>query len=192
MSIKDDVNYVKKELSGDEKILESAFKIEEIYKKYKLFIWTLAIAVLLFFVGKVAMDAMDAKRLNDANSAFLTLQENADDKEALSILKEKNPKLFEFFSYAQAVKKQDSKALATLANSKNEIIADSSKYMSAALEGKSSDSKLYKEMALFQAAYLAIKAGDTQTANEKLELIEEGSSLSTLALLLKHSTIKVK
>ncbi len=192
MSIKDDVNYVKKELSGDEKILESAFKIEEIYKKYKLLIWTLAIALLLFFVGKVAMEAMHEKKLDEANSAFLTLQENAEDKDALSELKEKNPALFEFFSYAQAVKKQDSKALATLMHSKNEVIADSSKYISATLEGKSTDSKLYKEMALFQAAYLAIKAGDTQTAKEKLELIGEGSSLSTLALLLKHSTIKAK
>ncbi|MEA1953191.1 MAG: hypothetical protein U9O24_02230 [Campylobacterota bacterium] len=192
MSIKDDVNYVKKELSGDEKILESAFKIEEIYKKYKLLIWASAVAIILFFIGKTAMDAMNKAKLEEANKAFLTLQENADNKEALTVLKEKNPELFELFSYAQAVKKQDSKALATLANSKNEVIADSSKYITAVLENRSSDSKLYKEMALFQSAYLAIKAGDTKSAKEKLDLIEEGTSLSMLSSLLKHSTIKAK
>jgi len=64
--------------------------------------------------------------------------------------------------------------------------------MLAALENKSSDSKLYKEMALLEEAYLAIKAGDTKSAKAKLELINERSSLAMLASLLKHSTLKAK
>jgi len=90
------------------------------------------------------------------------------------------------------VKKQDIKALNTLAGSSNEVIADSSKYIAATLEKKSSDSKLYKEMALLEEAYLAIKAGDVKSARSKLELIDERSSLSMLAQLLKHSTLKAK
>ena len=192
MSIKDDVNYVKKELSGDEKILESAFKIEELYKKYKFVIWGVSAAIILGFLGKTGMDAMHEAKLADANKAFLTLQTKADDTEALQTLKAKNPALFELFSYAQAVKNKDIKALNSLVGSSNAVIADSSKYVVATLDNKSSDSKLYKEMALLQEAYLAIKAGDIKSAKAKLELIDERSSLATLASLLNHSTIKAK
>ena len=48
MSIKDDVKYVKTELSGDEKVLESAFKLETLYKKYKFVIWGAAAALVPF------------------------------------------------------------------------------------------------------------------------------------------------
>lgn len=192
VGIKDDVKFVEKSLSSDEKILESAFKIEEFYKKYKFVIWGTAAALILFFAGKTAMEAMHEAKLADANQAFLTLQNKADDTQALQILKEKNPALFELFTFSQAVKKQDVKALNALTGSSNEVIADSSEYIAATLENKSSDSKLYKEIALLDAAYLAIKAGDTKSANAKLELIDERSSLAALASLLKHSTLKVK
>ena len=192
MSIQDDVKFVKKELSGDEKILESAFKIEELYKKYKFVIWGVVVALILVFAGKTAMDAMHEAKLAEANQAFLTLQTKADDTQALQTLKEKNPALFELFSYTQAVKKKDVKALNSLAGSSNAVIADSSKYVVATLENKSSDSKLYKELALLESAYLAIKAGDVKSARSKLELIDERSSVSMLASLLKHSTLKAK
>lgn len=187
-----DIADVKKELSSDEKVLESAFKLETLYKKHKFKIWAVVTALILFFAGKTAMDAMHNAKLAEANQAFLILQTKADDAQALQTLKEKNPALFELFSYAQAVKKQDVKALNTLAGSSNEVIADSSKYIAATLENKSSDSKLYKEMALLEEAYLAIKAGDAKRAKAKLELISERSSLAMLASLLKHSTLKAK
>ncbi len=192
MSIQDDVKFVKKELSGDEKILESAFKIEELYKKYKFVIWGVVATLILAFAGKTGMDAMHEAKLSDANKAFLTLQTKSDDTQALEILKAKNPALFELFTYAEAVKKKDVKALNSLEGSSNAVIADASKYVAATLENKSSDTKLYKEMALLEEAYLAIKAGDTKSAKAKLELIDERSSLAMLASLLKHSILKTK
>ena len=192
MSIKDDVKYVKKELSGDEKVLESAFKLEELYKKYKFVIWAAVAAIILLFAGSAAMDAMKQAKLEDANNAFLTLQTKADDAEALETLKIKNPALFELYTFSQAAKMQDAKALSTLASSKNSIIADSSKYTAAAIEKKPVDSKLYKEMALLEEAYISIKAGDMKNAKAKLELIDERSPLSMLARLLEHSTVKAK
>ncbi|BAF71379.1 hypothetical protein [Sulfurovum sp. NBC37-1] len=192
MSIQDDVKYVKSELSGDEKILESAFKLETLYKKYKLLIWGVAAAVLLFFVGTTAMEAIRDARLEDANNAFLTLQKKPDDASALKTLKEKNPELFELFTFSQAAKKQDAGALKALTSSKNEVIADSSKYVTATLERKEAESKLYKEMADLDDAYLALKAGNIAHAKEKLELIDERSAVAPIAALLKHATLKVK
>ena len=45
MSIQSDINYVKSELSADEKVLESALKIETLYKKNKVLIWGVVVVV---------------------------------------------------------------------------------------------------------------------------------------------------
>jgi len=184
-----DIADVKKELSSDEKLLESAFKLETLYKKYKFIIWGIGIALLLFFAGTKIMEAMQQAKLEEANRAFLTLQTNADDAGALATLKEKNPALYELFTFSQAVKKKDVNILTTLAKSHNEIVADASKYTASVLEKKPTDSILYKEMALLEEAYLALKTGDVKNASSKLELIDERSPLSTLAQLLKHATL---
>ena len=190
VSIQDDVNYVKKELSGDEKVLESAFKLESLYKKYKFQLWGVIIVLILFFGGQAVMSALHEAKLVKANEAFLTLQSNSDDTNALKVLKENNPALLELYNYAQAVKKEDIKALESLTSSSNSVIADASGYTAGVLKKKPVDSKLYKEMALFEEAYLSILAGDVKTAQNKLELIDERSSLSVIKEFLKHSTIK--
>jgi hypothetical protein len=183
---------MKKELSGDEKVLESAFKLEVYYKKYKLIIWAVVIALILFFVGRSVMASMEETRLIEANKALLVLQITADDADALATLEEKNPALFELFSYSQASKNADMKTLEALSGSTNEIIADASRYTAGVLNKKPVDSKLYKELALFQEAYLAIGTGDTQAAKDKLGLIDERSPLGKIAGFLKHSVIKAK
>jgi hypothetical protein len=190
VSIKDDVNYVKKELSGDEKVLESAFKLESLYKKYKFQLWGVVAALILLFGGQSVMNAMHEAKLIKANEAFLTLQTKSDDANALKVLNENNPALLELYNYAQAVKKQDIKALESLAMSSNGVIADASGYTAGILSKKPVDSKLYKEMSLFEEAYLAIVAGDVKTAKDKLELIDERSPLSVITDFLRHSTIK--
>ncbi len=142
VSIKDDVNYVKKELSGDEKVLESAFKLESLYKKYKFQLWGIVAALILFFGGQAVMTSMHEAKLVKANEAFLTLQSNSDDADALKVLKENNPGLLELYTYAQAVKKEDIKALESLAASNNNVIADASAYTAGVLNKKPVDSKL--------------------------------------------------
>ena len=183
---------VKRELSGDEKVLENVFKLETLYKKYKFVIWAILIGAILFFVGKSIMEEMQESKLAEANKAFLTLQTKADDAEALAVLKEKNPELFELFSFSQANKNKDVKALESLTNSTNVVISDASAYAVATLQNKKSDSKLYNEMAILNEAYTDIKAGDTKSANEKLQLIDEQSRLYSFASLLKHAMLKAK
>ena len=185
-----DIADVKKELSSDEKVLENVFKLETLYKKHKLKIWGVVAALVLFFGGRSVMTAMHEAKLATANEAFLTLQSNSEDANALSVLKENNPALFELYSYAQASKKQDIKALESLSQSTNEVIADASTYTAAVLNKKPVDSKLYSELAIFQEAYMAIVAGDTKSAKDKLELIDERSPLAVITGFLKHSIIK--
>ncbi|MEA3455375.1 MAG: hypothetical protein U9R26_02600 [Campylobacterota bacterium] len=190
MSIKDDVKYVKKELSADEQVLESALKLETLYNKHKRKIWTILALIILLFVGKIVFDAVQDSRMNSANEALLALQKDPKNSEALSALQSNNPALYELYSYAEAVKSKDTKILDELAKSKNSLIADISQYSGQALASKSSDSVYYKEMSLVEDAYLALKAGKREEAKEKLELIDARSPVAPIADLLKHYTIK--
>lgn len=192
MSIKDDVNYVKTELSGDEKILESAFKLETLYKKYKTVIWGAGAAAILIFAVSAGMEALHQSRLASANQALLTLQQNPSDTNARTVLKENNPSLYELYLFSQAARKGDVKALAGIGSSKNDILADMSRYSVGAIEKKPVDSKLYAELAYLEEAYVAMKNGDAKKAKQKLEMISERSSLSMLAKLLEHSTLKAQ
>jgi len=192
VSIKDDVKYVKTELSGDEKVLESVFKLESLYKKYKIVIWGAVGAALLFFAVTTGLDSVRQSKLETANQALLTLQNNPNDTEALSVLKENNPALYEVYIFSQAAKRKDIKRLADISESKNDIIADMSRYTVGAIEKKPVDSKLYTELVYLEEAYIKIKAGDMQEAKSKLALIDGRSSLFMLAKLLEHSTLKGK
>ena len=190
VGIKDEVRFVKTELSGDEKVLESAFKLESLYAKHKAKLWAVVVGIVLFFGVRGAMDAMHEAKLVKANEAFLLLQKNSGDTKALETLKENNLGLFELYSYAQGAAKQDAKALEALSSSTNAIIADASSYTAGILAKKPVDSKLYHELALFVEAYLAIGAGDVKQAKAKLDLIDERSPLAVVSGFLKHSMIK--
>lgn len=186
------IDNVKKELSGDEKVLESAFKLETYYKKYKIAIWGLASIAVVFFIGSSVITSMHESKLHEANDAFLALQTNSKDAKALATLKAKNPALFELYSYSEAVKSKNVEMLKTLAKSSNAVIADVSAYSASTIEKKPISSKIYNDLALFQEGYIAIIAGDTKTAKEKLELIDERSSLAMMTKFLQHSMIKAQ
>ena len=192
LSLKDEVEYVKGSLNSDEKILENAFKLERIYKKHKIKIWATVAALTLFLGGSVVMQAYQDSKMNAANEALLTLQTNPDDASALSSLKDNNIKLYELFSYSEASKNKDIKALETLSSSDDALVADLSKYHAGILDSKVVDSKYYQELVLVEEAFVALKSGTKDLAKQKLALIGENSPVSNTARLLKHYTIGVK
>jgi len=192
LSIKDEVEFVKGSLSGDEKILESAFKVERIYKKHKLKLWA-GIAVVVLLIGaNFGTKAYKEGKLNTANEALLTLKADPKNSEAMEQLKANNPKLYELYSYAEATKSGDVKALKELSSSGDALIADISKYHAAALESKSVNSEYYQDLVLVQEAYSALKDNKKDVANQKLTLIAENSPVSSIARLLRHYTIESK
>ncbi len=192
MSLKDQAGFVKEALSGDEKILESAFKLEKLYKKHKFKLWGVIIALLLFFGGRAGITAYWDSQLQQANEALLTLQKQPDNAAARSVLEEKNPKLYALFSYMQAVKNHDDKALKHLGDGSDAILADVSRYHAAVLASKVTDSVYYQELALVEEAYEALKNGKKEIAKQKLALVAENSPVSSIARLLKHYTIETK
>ena len=192
MSIKDSIDEAKKEFSSDEQMLASAFKLERFYKKNKIAILSLVAVVVLFFGSKVIMELIEENRLNSANNAYIALIQDENSTDALETLKEKNPKLFELYSYKKAVQKGDVEALKSLASSKNEFISDMSAYHLSVLEGKESSSELYKDIAILNNANLLIKNGKMDDAKNELDLIDEQSAVYNISTIIKHYTIKGK
>jgi len=192
VSIQDNMKYVGKELSGDEKMLESTLKLEAFYNKHKKTIWMLLAILIAVAVVKPMFNVYKDMKLEKANSALLSLQKNPKDTKALETLKSENRPLFELYKYSQSIKEKDVKRLETLSASKNSLISDISSYHSSVLSSKSSNSKYYKEMSMIEDAYLSIKAGDVKKAKDSLELIDARSPVAPIANLLKHYTIKGK
>ncbi len=192
MSLKDQAGFVKEALSGDEKILESAFKLEKLYKKHKFKLWAAVIALILFFGGRAGMQAYQNSQLQQANGAFLTLQKQPNDATARKLLQEKNPKLYALYSYMEAVKKGDEATLKNLSTADDAIISDISRYHAAILKSKVVDSAYYQELALVEEAYEALKNGKKEIAKQKLALVAENSPVASIARLLRHYTIETK
>ncbi len=184
------IDDVKKELSGDEKMLASAFKAEKIYKKHKLKIFAVVGITIAYFAGTAIMENVTQTKKETANVAYLTLIKDAKNTDALNTLKTNNPALFELYSYQNAVKNTNKEMLKTLSNSKNEIIADLASYHLAVIEGKPSDSKFNTDISKVHNAALLINEGKTEEAREELELIPEASPVYNISKMIKHYGIK--
>jgi hypothetical protein len=181
---------VKKEFSSDEQMLASAFRLEKFYKKHKFKIFAVLGLVIAYFAGTAIMEKIEQDRKEAANTAYLTLQENKNDATALAELQTNNPKLFELYSYQEAIKAADLEKLKTLSNSTNTIVADLASYHLAILENKSADSKYHSDVAKIHNASLLIQEGKVSEAQNELELIGEESPVYNISKMIKHYGIK--
>jgi hypothetical protein len=192
LDIKNSIEEVKKELTTDEQMLVSAFKLEKLYKKHKIKIFIVVGALVVFFGGRAIMDMIENNRLNSANEAYLALEKNPNDTKALETLKSKNPKLYELYTYKKAVKNRDTKALSTLSSSKNEFVSDMSHYHLSLFEKKPMESQIYRDFALIDSAVFYIRDGKINEAKNQLSVVDEKSPVYNISKLINHYTIKGK
>jgi len=192
VSLKDELQHVKEELSSDEKILESAFKLEKLYKKYKYLIWGVLVLLVVGYAGNAGWNAYRQSKLDAANEAFLTLRQNPLDKNAASKLKANNPRLYELFELKQAIDNKASDKLKTLEASSDPVVAAIAGYHNGVLSRKPVDTPYYHDMAVIEEAYLDLKSGNKKAASDKLSLISEDSPAAKIAQLLKHYAIEAK
>ena len=190
MNISDTLNEAKKELSSDEQMLASAFKLEKLFKKHKIKIYAVLTIATIYVVGTAITNNIAEQKLVTANSAYLTLEKESKNQEALTDLENNNPALFDLYNYQEAIKNADKEALKKLSTSSNSIIADLSSYHLSVLEGKPSKSELYNEFALVNNASLLIKEGKVQEAKDELNMIGEDSPVYNISKMIKHYTIK--
>ena len=198
MSIKEQVEFVKDELTQDEKLLESLIKVERFYKKNRLAILAVSISFVIGGIGYGVMEYVKEQRLLKANSALLKLQNDPRDVSALKILKENNPSLAQLFLLKEATISGDIKKLEELSKSKDETISDLADYHIAVFKNSLSQikdyrlksSSLLKDLAIFDEAYLLYKNGKIDEAKNVLAQINETSSVKAVANMLEHYGIK--
>jgi hypothetical protein len=190
LNISETINEAKKELSSDEQMLASAFKLEKLYKKHKIKIYSVLTIATVYVLGTAIMDNIAEQKLVTANSAYLTLEKDSKNQTALNELKENNPALYELYTYQKAIKSLDKEALKGLSGSTNPIISDISGYHLAVIEGKIAKSELYNDIALIDNASLYIKEKKIEEAKDELTLIGEDSPVYNISRMIKHYTIK--
>jgi len=198
VSIKEQVDFVKEELTQDEKLLEGLIKVERFYKRNKIAILALSVTLVLGGIGYSVMEYINKQKLLTANSALLKLQNNPSDTKALQVLKDNNPTLANLYLLKEATLNGDIKTLEELVKSKDETISDLALYHMAVFKESLSQVKDYrlkstsllKDLALFDEAYMLLKSGKVQEAKNVLALIPETSSVKAVAKMLNHYGIK--
>lgn len=189
MSIKQNLETIKEEFKSDEKIFESAFKIERIFYRYKwIFIGIVAILLILWIYTSIK-DMLEEKNAQQASKIYAQLQQQ-DTPELFEQLEKKAPNLSEFLRLRKAVQNGDEEALQKLSNSKIAFIAEFAKYQNAMLKKDINELGLingqFGDLAKFEQAFLLIKDKKIAQAQEILQAIPQNSSIKELSKLLSH------
>lgn len=187
MSIKENVNYVKDELSSEEKFLENFVKGERFFRKYKTLIFAIVVLAIIVPIGYVIKKDLDESNKLEANAAFNKFLESNDEK-ALATLKDKNEKLYEIALFLQARKDNKTVEINT------PVLKELAKFQ-IAMESKNTkelenlsmqNDFLLKEFAIFNKALLLTNEGKFEEARTALKQIPQTSKATELANLLNH------
>jgi hypothetical protein len=184
MSLKENLDYMKTELTAQEKFIESFVKAEKIYKKYKTLIIGGAIGVVVLIVALISFNYIEEQNKVTANLAFNKFLQNNNDTVALEVLKDKNTNLYEIAMYLKddshvpnvplfkeialfqkSIKEDDTNSLNSLINSNNFLL---------------------KDYAIVFKALQQVKSDDIASAKETLQMLPSESLASDLAGLLSH------
>ncbi len=193
MSLKENIEAVKKELSAEEQFLESIVKAEGFWKKYKKLLIALVVLVIVAALGMALNNSMKEQSLNASNEAYTALVSNPTDKEALATLESKNPKLYQLFLFSNEMKSADVAKLEAISSKISDpILKDLLAYQKASLSGKDLSSysvkqdAILKEFASLQEVYNLFKEGKSKEAKALLAQIPESSQLQQIAQSFKH------
>ncbi len=189
---------VKDELNAEEKFFENAIKTERFFHKYKKQLIGFVIVVVLAVGVNAVVAYTKSANAEASNAALLKLNADSQDQEALAILKEKNPELYDLYSYSQALKNGDVKTLELLKSSKAPAVSDLASYNLASLKSDLNGLNTYangedainKDMALIQSAVLLMEKNKIEEASRKLASISSNSPVYGVAKSLMHYGVK--
>lgn len=187
MSIKENVDYIKNELSNEEKFLENFVRTERFFKKYKKLIFTVVIAAVVGLIIYVTKNSLDESNRYQSNLLLNSYIESADEK-VLASLKDKNKKLYEVALFLQS-RKDNTPVEISLP-----FLKELAQFEAAKISGNSEELNnltmkndfLLKEFALFNKALIFANEGKYQEAKDSLNQIPKDSKTFELASLLNH------
>ena len=198
MSLKNDLDMVKEELSSEEKFFEKAVVTEKFVKKYKKLLIGSVIAIVVVVVGDVAYEANKQHTITLANETLATLMKNPNDKAQVDVLGTLSPALHDVWLYSQAIANNDVKELEKLKSSKALVVGDLASYESAQRSANvaqldtytTKQNGIYKDLAQVQLAVILMNDGKIDEAHEKLKMVGINSPLAKLSQALMHYGVK--
>lgn len=205
MSLRSNLKQVKEEFKSDEKMLENAFRLEILWRRYRKYVYVALLCGVCGLVWLGVSSYMQAKRAQEASAAYAILAKDSQNKEALESLRKASPQFYDVYRYFHA--NGDRAVYEELKTSQNALIKGLAQYELATLElgemigGKdmahADFSKVFhalegveytalKDLGILQEAYVLIKQDKITEAHQKLALIAEGSPFFGEALALRH------
>ncbi len=198
MSLKQDIEMVKDELTSEEKFFEKAVVTEKFVKKYKNVMIGGVVALVLFVAGNIAYTINKQNTLDSANAALAELQVNSNNPATLARLESLSPALSDVWNYSQALVNKDMTVLEKLQNSDAQLIGDLATYELAQnandiakLDAYSNEKNaIYADLARMQSAVLLMNEKKIEEAHTKLSMINVDSPLAQVANALMHYGVK--
>ena len=187
MSIKENVDYIKSELSSEEKLLEGFVKSERFFKKYKNLLIALVVAIVLGSIFYVVKKSFDESNKYESNLLLNSYLEKGDEK-ALEDLKNKNKSLYEVALYLKA--KKDEKSVEISLPILKELLefelAKKDNNLEALDKLSMKGDFLLKDYELFNKALILTNEKKYQEAKDTLAKISNDSRTIELVNLLNH------
>ena len=198
MSLKQDIEMVKEELNSEEKFFEKAVMTENFVKKYKNYLVTAVVAVVIIIGANIGYTINKKNTLNAANETLSKLSSDPSNTVLIEKLENLSPALHDVWQYSQALVNKDLTTLEKLENSHALLIGDLATY-AAASESKDvttldnyalNQNAIYKDLAQVQAAVILMNSSKIDEAHEKLSMISVDSPLAQVANALMHYGVK--
>lgn len=188
MSIKQDLQMAKAEISSDEKMLESVFRIEAFIKKYKMLFLALIVAVIGWIAWFYISDYLKEQKAIKSTALMEKIQNNQSDESAWSELKKENLALYEMMRLSCAIKNENTQELEQVKNSTNPFIASYANYELSSMTQNLSNIKegAFVDLALLQEGYKLASKKEHKQALNKLNEISNTSELKDFALRIGH------
>ncbi len=186
MSLKENVSYIKDEISTEEQFFENFFKIEKFYRKYKKIILVTSLLVVTGVIGFTILKYTNEKNIIAANDAYSKVMLDNEDKASLDELKSINEKLYNIALF-QITK---DKTIATDAQFVEDIAAYNSAVAKSdlvTLDGMiMKQDFLLKDFAVLSKTLILIDKKEYKKAKETISRIDEKSRILPLSNMIKH------
>lgn len=194
MSIKNNFDYIKNEISNDGQLLENTLKLEIFYKKYKYIIWAILVVVVFGGISYQLYSYYNEKNIQKYSEIYSKLLNDASNTSLQDELKRGNPKLYDLFMLQQALKDGNINQFMETKDSKSNVVSSIASYHIGSFERdisvlKNVDKYTIGDLSKLQQAYILINENKINDAKIILGEISKDSNLGDFASLLSHYTI---
>lgn len=194
MSIKNNFDYIKNEISSDGQLLENTLKLEIFYKKYKYIIWAILVVVVFGGISYQLYSYYNEKNIQKYSEVYSKLSNDASNTSLQDELKRGNPKLYDLFMLQQALKDGNINQFMEIKDSKSNVVSSIASYHIGSFERdisvlKNVDKYTIGDLSKLQQAYILINENKINDAKIILGEISKDSNLDDFASLLSHYII---